>query len=262
MNPLILPATPLFAVAVAGALLAALGLLLLARQRSLLAGMRLAPPGASQQTRLLVGNLAALPIVALLSLTLIGSGVRGTPRTLLIAGGVAIYIYAGLVVPRRPEMARQREARQLRRLTPGLIAFVRIGLGSFESPLEIMRRYTVRPVARLLPMQELVGEAVRVGAEQRMRPFTALATVARQRDCGELIDMADALAQAEAEGSRIDTVLEAQQATLELILQSEFKRMLRRRTLYLLLMVAVSLVIGILLNLLFVMAGSALLSLA
>ena len=59
--------------------------------------------------------------------------------------------------------------------------------------------------------------------------------------------------QAEAEGGRIDTVLEAQQATLELILQSEFKRMLRRRTMYLLLMVAVSLVVGILINLLFVM---------
>jgi hypothetical protein len=58
-------------------------------------------------------------------------------------------------------------------------------------------------------------------------------------------------------------VLSAQQATLEQILQGEFKRELRRRTMYLLLMVAVSLVIGILVNLLFIMTrgGEALMQL-
>lgn len=261
MNPLIAPGAPFFAVAVAGALVAALGLLLLARQRVALAGMRLAPGLAITRGGLAVGNLVALPIVAVLLLAVVVGGVDGTQRTLLLVAAIAVYLYIGLVLPRRPEQERQREARQLRRLTPGLIAFVRVALGSFEAPVEVLRRYVARPAARLAPMQELVGEALLVGGERRMRPFAALSAVARQRACAELIDVADALAQAEAEGGRIDNVLEAQQATLELILQSEFKRMLRRRTLYLLLMVAISLVIGILLNLLFVMAGSALLRL-
>ncbi|NTW02996.1 MAG: hypothetical protein HGA19_17225, partial [Oscillochloris sp.] len=69
----------------------------------------------------------------------------------------------------------------------------------------------------------------------------------------DLTDVAEALAQSESEGSPIETVLAAQQATLELILQSEFKRDLRRRTMYLLLMVAISLVVGILINLLWIM---------
>jgi membrane-anchored glycerophosphoryl diester phosphodiesterase (GDPDase) len=50
-------------------------------------------------------------------------------------------------------------------------------------------------------------------------------------------------------------VLAAQQQTLEQVLRDEFTRMLKRRTMYLLLTVAISLVIGILGNLLFVMTG-------
>jgi len=110
-------------------------------------------------------------------------------------------------------------------------------------------------------MQALVAEALQTGADLRLRPFAALALAARARGCRELTDVVEALAQAEAEGARVDSVLAAQQETLELILQGEFKRMVRRRTMYLLLMVAVSLVIGILINLLFVMtSGGAALS--
>ena len=118
-----------------------------------------------------------------------------------------------------------------------------------------MRRYTDRPHPRLAPMQALVAEALQTGADLRLCPFAALSLVARGRGCRELSDLADALAQAEAEGGRIEQVLAAQQQTLELILQGEFKRMVRRRTMYLLLMVAVSLVVGILVNLLFVMTS-------
>jgi len=151
---------------------------------------------------------------------------------------------------------------QLRALTPGFISFVRVGMGSFESPMDIMRRYTVRPVEKWAVMQTLITDAVQVSLDQRMRPFASLTLVARERGCRELLDVAEALAQAEAEGGRIDTVLEAQQATLELILQSEFKRMIRRRTMYLLLMVAVAHVIGILGNLLFTMVWPAISGLA
>ena len=50
-------------------------------------------------------------------------------------------------------------------------------------------------------------------------------------------------------------VLAAHAATLEAVLKDGFKRMLNRRALYLLGMVAISLVVGILGNLLFVMTG-------
>jgi hypothetical protein len=173
------------------------------------------------------------------------------------------YLGLGLVVPRQPAVRRQREASALRRLTPGLIAFVRVGLGSFESPTAIMGRYVAQDHPRLAPMRQLVAEAMQIGQDQRLRPFAALAAAARPRGCRELTDVAEALAQSEAEGASAETVLSAQQGTLELILQSEFKRELRRRTMYLLLMVAFSLVVGILINLLWIMTrgGAALMQL-
>ena len=67
--------------------------------------------------------------------------------------------------------------------------------------------------------------------------------------------MCEALAQAEAEGTDVQQVLAAHEATLEAVLKDEFTRMLKRRTMYLLGLVAVSLVVGILGNLLFVMTG-------
>ena len=67
--------------------------------------------------------------------------------------------------------------------------------------------------------------------------------------------MAEALAQAESEGSDVQQGLAAHETTLEALLKDEFTRMLKRRTMYLLGLVAVSLVVGILGNLLFVMTG-------
>jgi hypothetical protein len=104
-------------------------------------------------------------------------------------------------------------------------------------------------------MQQLVAEALSLMNERRLRPFEALRVVARARGCQELIDVAEALAQAESEGSDVQQVLEAHEATLAALLRDEFTRMLKRRTMYLLGLVAVSLVIGILGNLLFVMTG-------
>lgn len=250
---LIAPGAPYFFMALAGALLAALGAVLAGRS-SALAGVPVtlaARPGS----RLIAGQLGGIALAAPLLLAVIVGDARGPARALLLAAALAAYLGLGIVLPRRPEVQRQREAADLRRLTPGLIAFVRVALGSFESPLEIMRRYISRPSPRRAPMQNLVAEALRLSQEQRLRPFAALAQAARAHLCRELSEVCDALAQAEAEGGAIEPVLAAQQETLELILQSEFKRMLRRRTMYLLLMVAISLVIGILINLLFVMTG-------
>lgn len=125
----------------------------------------------------------------------------------------------------------------------------------YDAPALLLERYVARPATRLLPMQLLVSEALVVMNEQRTRPFAALQVVARARGCQELTDVAEALAQAEAEGSDVQGVLAAHAATLEALLKDEFTRMLKRRTLYLLGLVAISLVVGILGNLLFVMTG-------
>jgi len=262
MDFILTPGAPFFLGAVAAGLLAAMGLLLMSRQYADTMGGWRRPSTGLLSGRYVVGNLIGLPVAAALLLIVVAGGMTGSPRVLLLALAAGVYLYAGLVVPRRPLVQRQKEAVQLRALTPGFISFVRVGMGSFESPMDIMRRYTVRPVEKWAVMQTLITDAVQVSLDQRMRPFASLTLVARERGCRELLDVAEALAQAETEGGRIDTVLEAQQATLELILQSEFKRMIRRRTMYLLLMVAVALVIGILGNLLFTMVWPAISGLA
>ena len=254
MDLLIAPSTPFLLMSLAGALLALLGLAL-GERRPLAAALGAAAGRLDGAGRMAAGQAAGLAAAAALILVVVAGDLRDGPRSLLICGALAAYLALGVVLPRRAELRRQREAVTLRRLTPGLIAFVRVALGSFESPIAVMRRYTERPHPRLAPMQALVAEALQAGADQRLRPFAALSLVARARGCRELSDLAAALAQAEAEGGRIEQVLAAQQETLELILQGEFKRMVRRRTMYLLLMVAISLVVGILVNLLFVMTS-------
>jgi hypothetical protein len=249
---LLVPGMPYFLLALAGALLAALGLALRPRQAFVPGD---AAPHIIAGSRLLIGQIAGGALATLLALTALISNATGTALALLLAFALASYLGLGVVVPRRPAVQRAREAAALRRLTPGLIAFVRVALGSFEAPIAILRRYVERPHPAWAPMQALVGEALQLSLDQRMRPFAALAAAARPRGCRELNDVAEALAQAEAEGGPIEQVLAAQQHTLELILQGEFRRMLRRRTLYLLLLVAISLVVGILINLLFVMTG-------
>jgi archaellum biogenesis protein FlaJ (TadC family) len=249
------PGAAYFIAAFGCAMMAMLGLMMRERRQVAAAGIRLMPTGGDISRRYMVGNLAGIPLAAILLVVVTVGNIQGQPRLLLLFGALAIYLYLAVVLPRKPLVQLQKEAAELRAITPGFISFIRVALSSFESPMDALRRYIARPLPHLALMQGLVEEAIQLCMEQRHRPFAALSIVARQRACRELTDMADALAQAEAEGGSIESVLAAQQATLELILQSEFKRMLRRRTMYLLLMVAVSLVIGILLNLLWVMTG-------
>nr|WP_044199519.1 hypothetical protein [Oscillochloris trichoides] len=214
-----------------------------------------ATPRLNPTLRLVAGQIAGATLAALLITSIIATDLRGMPRLLLGSLAIAAYLGVGIILPRREQLRREREAAVLRRLTPGLIGFIRVGMGSFESPSAILQRYVRQSSPRLTVMQELVESALALGQERRLRPFAALEAAARPRECRELSDVAAALAQSESEGSPVETVLAAQQATLELILQSEFKRMLRRRTMYLLLMVAISLVVGILINLLWIMTG-------
>jgi hypothetical protein len=216
-------------------------------------GLTLLSATLSGRHRLFTGCFVG--VLAVIMLVLAADGAQAAVRQIaLLTAALALLIFA-LWLPRRAEALKRRESAQIRLLTPGFISFIRVALSSFEPPMEALRRYCERPGARTLALQLLVAEALQLSLDERLRPFAALASVARSHSCRELSEVAEALAQAEAEGGRIEQVLAAQQATLELILQSEFKRMLSRRTIYLLLMVAVSLVVGLLFNLLFVMTS-------
>ena len=252
---LLSPGAPFAALAMAGVLLAALGLMRLERARLAWVGVRSLPTRWGMAGRFALGQAAAVPFSALLLLIAFASGAEGNNRNLLLIAALAIYMYAGVIIPRKPIVAAQKERKKLRLLTPGFVSYVRVALAGFDSPATLLERYCARPAPRLLPMQQLVADALTLMNERRLRPFEALRVVARAWGCQELTDVAEALAQAESEGSDVQQVLEAHEATLAALLRDEFTRMLKRRTMYLLGLVAVSLVIGILGNLLFVMTG-------
>jgi hypothetical protein len=252
---LISPSAPFAALAVAGVLLAALGLMRMEQARIAWVGVRSLPTTWGMTGRFALGQAAAVPLTGLLLLVALASGVEGNARTLLLVAALALYLYVGVIVPRKPIVAAQQERKKLRLLTPGFVSYVRVALAGYDPPATLLERYCARPSKRLLPMQQLIAEALLLMSEQRLRPFEALRVIARSRGCQELTDVAEALAQAESEGSDVQQVLAAHEATLEALLRDEFTRMLKRRTMYLLGLVAVSLVVGILGNLLFVMTG-------
>jgi hypothetical protein len=252
---LISPGAPFAALALAGVLLATLGLMRMERARLAWVGVRSLPTRWGMAGRFTLGQAAAVPLAGLLLMIAFASGAQGNTRDLLLVAALAIYLYAGVIVPRKPIVAAQKERRKLRLLTPGFVSYVRVALAGYDSPATLLERYCARPSRRLLPMQQLVAKALTLMNERRLRPFEALRVVARARGCQELTDVAEALAQAEREGSDVQEVLAAHASTLEALLRDEFTRMLKRRTMYLLALVAVSLVVGILGNLLFVMTA-------
>jgi len=251
---LLTPGAPFAGVALAGVLIAALGLMQLERARLALAGVRSLPTTWGMRGRFVLGQAAAIPLAAVL-LLVAAAGAEGNSRTMLLVGALAIYLYVGVIIPRKPIVQAQKERKKLRLLTPGFVSYVRVALAGYDPPATLLDRYCARPSRRLLPMQQLVAEALTLMNERRLRPFEALRLVARARGCQELTDVAEALAQAEREGSDVQEVLAAHASTLEALLRDEFTRMLKRRTMYLLGLVAVSLVVGILGNLLFVMTA-------
>ena len=252
---LLTPGAPFAALAVAGVLLAALGLMQLERGRLALLGVRALPTRYGMAGRFALGQLAAVPLASTLLLISLTIGAAGAQRTLLLGGALALYLYIGVIIPRRPIVRAQQVRKRLRLLTPGFVSYVRVALAGYDAPATLLGRYCARPASRIQPMQQLVAEALGLMGERRLRPFEALRVVTKARGCQELTDVAEALAQAEREGSDVQQVLAAHEATLEALLKDEFTRMLKRRTMYLLGLVAVSLVVGILGNLLFVMTG-------
>lgn len=249
------PGFPGYLMSVAGLLLALFGLHGLRPQA---VGLMPTPRGWTMRSRLLIGQLAGLVVVALLVAVL--ANMTNTLHAALVGcGALAAYLYLGLVLPRKPLVQAEQRRRQIRKLTPGFVSYVRVALAGFESPAQILERYTHRIDARSAPLRTVTAAALEVMQRQRQRPFAALRDQARVTGCQELIDLTESLAQAEAEGAPIEKVLQQHEQTLLALLEDEFKRMLKRRTMYLLLLVALSVVIGVLGNLLYVMVGSALL---
>ncbi|HMO56339.1 MAG TPA: hypothetical protein PKA05_08000 [Roseiflexaceae bacterium] len=249
---LVTPGAPWFALSLAGACLAAMGL----AQQSW--------PGIgapmTQAVRMGLGQIVALTVSGCLILVANAAGIRGDLRLLVLAGAVASYLLFGWVWPRAPYERIRRERFVLRRLTPGFVSFTRIALAGCDAPAVVLERYITRRRPQLYLMQQVVAAAIAIAHAERLRPFEALRRVARQRGCRELIDVAETLAQAEAQGSDAAAALAAHQETLEAILRDEFVRMMRRRALYLLGLAAISLIVGVLGNILFVMtAGGSLL---
>jgi hypothetical protein len=252
---LLTPGAPFAAVAVVGVLIAALGLMQLERARLALAGVRALPTAWGMRGRFVLGQAAAIPLAAMPLVLVLSGGAGEGNRNLLLSAGLGLYLYVGVIIPRKPIVQAQKQRRQLRLLTPSFVSYVRVALAGYDPPATLLERYAARPAKRIVQMQQLVAEALILMNERRLRPFEALRMVARARGCVELTDVAEALAQAESEGSDVQQVLAAHEATLEALLRDEFTRMLKRRTMYLLGLVAISLVVGILGNLLFVMTG-------
>jgi hypothetical protein len=255
MDFLVSRAAPYFLVSAAGAMVAAFGLSRLERSRWAAFGVRVLPNRSEMSGRLLIGQITGIPLAFILILIALISGSAAGYRNLLFMLAAGAYLYVGVVIPRRPIVEAQKTARRLRQLTPGLVSYIQVSLAGGDAPMVILERYIAQPNKKRALMQAVVSDAVKMTRDRYIRPFDALRAVARARDCIELIDVTEALATAEAEGTDPQAVLAAQQQTLEQVLRDEFTRMLKRRTMYLLLTVAISLVIGILGNLLFVMTG-------
>ncbi len=251
---LVQPGTPFLLISMVGICIAILGMQRMTAVQTLAATARTASTW-NYRRRFMVGQMAGITLAGILLLTAITTGLVENQLTLTLASAGGLYLYLGLVVPRQPIVKAQKEQKRLRMLTPGFVAYVRVALAGNESPGEVLTRYVKRPRKNIAVMQALVADALEVMESERMRPFAALARIARQRGGREVIDVTDALAQAEADGADVQAVLEAQEITLQQILRDEFTQMLKRRTLYLIGLVAVSLVIGILGNLLFVITG-------
>lgn len=252
---LITPAAPYVAFAIACLLMAGLG-----ARRRLVLPIGLVPPahGWDYRQRLVRGQLAGSLVAALVVAAVLAQNVQGTPRLLALLLAAMSWLYLGLAVPRRPQVAADKRRKAVRRLLPGFIAFLSVSLVGRDTPLLMLRRYTERTDRASPPLREVIAAALEQVHRARVRPFQALHQEAQKTGSRELIDLADALEQAEADGAPLDEVLQRQQTTLQQILDDEFKRLVKRRTMYLLLLVAIAVVVGILMHLLVIFIGSAL----
>jgi len=176
---LLTPGAPFAAVALAGVLIAALGLMQLERARLALAGVRSLPTTWGMRGRFVLGQAAAIPLATMLLLLALSGGAGDSNRTLLLSATLGLYLYVGVIIPRKPIVQAQKQRKRLRLLTPGFVSYVRVALAGYDPPATLLERYAARPAKRILSMQQLVAEALVLMNERRLRPFEALRHVAR-----------------------------------------------------------------------------------
>jgi hypothetical protein len=170
-----------------------------------------------------------------------------------LVGGAALALVARRHLS-PPQVRRAPEVRQrVLRLTPGFIGYVRVALAGGEAPLHILAHYVEHAHPGLAPMRELVAAALVEARSSRRRGFAVLAELTRVRGHQSLAEAASILADAEERGIDADAALERYQHMLEGMLHDAFMRLVRRRSLALLGVSALSLVLGVVGNILFVM---------
>lgn len=250
------PGAPILLLSVAAVLIAVGGVVYLVTQRQLLTGVVRLPNTSQLGGRVALGHMAAIPLVLIVVVGVLAIGLDGMGLWLGLALALALYLYLGVVVPRRPIVQADKARKKLRLLTPNFVGYLRIGLASKESPASLLSRYSRDQInPRMAPMREVVSEALTIMERRQERPFAALWEVAVAKEVQELADICAALAQAEVQGSDVQQTLIAQEKTLEQILKDEFRALIARRTMYMTALVAVALVIGVPLNLLFTITG-------
>lgn len=249
---LTLPYAPALLCVIAGALLAALGLVQMEVQRWSIAGFWRMPSATGMQNRYGVYQAVALSGAVLMWGGMVAFGIQGPLWWLCLALSVAFYLWAGFVVPGRPASQQGIMQRDLRRSTPAFISYIRIALAGQEEGLTLLHKYVEYPHARAYAMQEIVRDALNLVYEQHIRPFEAMRRVAMDRGCQELVAVTELLAQAEHDGTTIDKALALSEQTIAITLTSEQTRQSKRRSLYLVGAGAIALVVGLLGNVLFV----------
>lgn len=95
--------------------------------------------------RFVLDQLAAVPLAGTLLLISLAIGAAGGQRPLLLGSALALYLYIGVIIPRRPIVRAQQECRRLRLLTPGFVSYVRVALAGYDAPATLLGRYVARP---------------------------------------------------------------------------------------------------------------------
>ena len=98
----ILPGVWTAFIGIAGVLIAAIGMMQIDHARALASGLRALPSRWGMTGRFVLGHLAALPLAAVPVLLIASAGVDGMPRLLLATTALGIYLYVGIVIPRKP----------------------------------------------------------------------------------------------------------------------------------------------------------------
>lgn len=252
MNLLVNPATPPFLLSLAGIIMS---VLCLQARRPKVVGLVPTPSTWNLHQRYVFGQSAGAVIASILILAAWAQSAAGMLLYLILTAAFAIWLYLGLVLPRKAHVDAQKRSRAIRRLTPAFISYVRIAVAGYDSPAVILERYSARTDKRSAPMREVTMAALRVMQQDKRRPFEALRDQARLTGCQELLDVAEAMAQAESEGANVTPALIQHEQTLRVVLENEFRQLLARRGMILMLLAAIGLVVGELGNLLFVMVA-------